>query len=80
MIDGRELGLPGELFTAGEVVPAGRYQRVRLGRERIVVLAKRAHLGRHWWLEIPSYVASVILSLLMVRLMRAWKPTAWLAP
>ena len=55
MIDGRELGLPGELFTAGEVVPAGRYQRVRLGRERIVVLAKRAHLPPSFDGEVALY-------------------------
>ncbi len=44
------------------------------------LLMKRTHLGRQWWLEIASYVVSVILSLLLVRLMRAWKGTAWLIP
>jgi hypothetical protein len=44
------------------------------------LLSRRAHIGRHWWFEIPSYIVSVMLSLLLVRLMRSWKASAWLIP
>jgi len=44
------------------------------------LIAKRAHLGRHWWLDIPTFLLSVIFSYLLVRLMKMWKVTALLVP
>jgi len=44
------------------------------------LIAKRAHLGRHWWLDLPTFILSVIFSYLLVRLLRMWKVTALLIP
>ena len=44
------------------------------------LIARRAHLGRHWWLDIPTFMLSVIFSYLLVRLLRTWKVTAVLVP
>lgn len=44
------------------------------------LLARHAHLGRHWWLDMPTFVVSVLLSYLLVRLLRMWKITALLIP
>jgi hypothetical protein len=44
------------------------------------LLARRAHLGRHWWLDVPTFLLSVLFSYLLVRLLRMWKATALLIP
>jgi len=44
------------------------------------LVAKRAHLGRHWWLDVPTFALSVIFSYLVVRLLRMRKVTALLIP
>src|SRR5437667_668269 len=44
------------------------------------LLAKRAHLARHWWLDVPTFLLSVLFSYLLVRLLKLWKTTALLIP
>jgi fucose 4-O-acetylase-like acetyltransferase len=44
------------------------------------LLARRAHLGRHWWLDVPTFALSVIFSYLLVRLLKMWKVTSLLVP
>ena len=44
------------------------------------LIARRAHLGRHWWLDVLTFVLSVLFSYLLVRLLRMWKATALLIP
>jgi surface polysaccharide O-acyltransferase-like enzyme len=44
------------------------------------LLAKRAHLGRHWWLDVPTFLLAVLFSFLLVQLLRAWKATSLLIP
>ena len=44
------------------------------------LVAKRAHLGRHWWLDIPTFALSALFSYLLVRLLRMWKATSLLLP
>ena len=44
------------------------------------LLARRAHLGRHWWLDIPTFLLSVLFSYLLVRLLRMRKATSLLIP
>jgi len=44
------------------------------------LLAKRAHLGRHWWLDVPTVLLSILFSYLLVRLLRMWKATSLLIP
>ncbi|HEV8608293.1 MAG TPA: acyltransferase [Tepidisphaeraceae bacterium] len=44
------------------------------------LLARHAHLGRHWWLDIPTFLLSVLLSYLLVRLLRSSKFSSWLIP
>jgi len=44
------------------------------------LLARRAHLARHWWLDILTFALSVLFSYLLVRLLRIWKATSLLLP
>lgn len=53
MIDSEEYGLVGEMYTAGQYVGPGRYQRV--GRERVVVLVEGGILPPSFDGEIALY-------------------------
>ena len=44
------------------------------------LLAKRLHFARHWWLDVPTFLLSVLFSYLLVRLLRASKTTSLLIP
>jgi peptidoglycan/LPS O-acetylase OafA/YrhL len=75
-------------FKCGLMNPLAAFGRTTYGiylvhllfLDSLQLLARRGHLGRRWWLDVPTFALSVIFSYLLVQLLRMWKVTSLLLP